>query len=97
MRTPECLRREHGCRAAETLDEIWSDPQIDGVLIATPHMTHGELIEEAASAGKHIFVEKPMTLDVASAKKAIQAASTAGVVLQVGHNKRRQNGKPLRA
>jgi predicted dehydrogenase len=83
---------KHGCRAAASMDEIWSDPEIDGVLIATPHSTHAELIEEAASAGKHVFVEKPMTLDAASAKKAIEAASSAGIVLQVGHNKRRQAG-----
>lgn len=83
---------KHDCRAVATIDEIWGDPEIDGVLIATPHTTHAELIEEAASAGKHVFVEKPMTLDVASAKKAIEAASAAGVVLQVGHNKRRQTG-----
>ncbi len=83
---------KHGCRAVESLDEIWSDDQIDGVMIATPHTTHADLIEEAASAGKHVFVEKPLTLDVASAKRAIEAASSAGVVLQVGHNKRRQKG-----
>lgn len=83
---------KHGCRVAGSIDEIWSNPDIDGVLIATPHTTHAQLIEEAASAGKHVFVEKPMTLDVASAKKAIEAASAAGVVLQVGHNKRRQTG-----
>lgn len=83
---------KHGCRTVASMDEIWSDPSIDGVLIATPHSTHADLIEQAASAGKHVFVEKPLTLDVASAKRAIEAASSAGVVLQVGHNKRRQAG-----
>jgi predicted dehydrogenase len=91
----QTFAEKHGCRAAGSLDEIWSDEQIDGVMIATPHTTHAELIEEAASAGKHIFVEKPLTLDVASAKQAIKAATSAGVTLQVGHNKRRQTGNRL--
>lgn len=83
---------KHGCRAAGSLDEIWADPEVDGVLIATPHSTHAELIEAAAAAGKHVFVEKPITLDAASARTAMAAAAAAGVVLQVGHNKRRQGG-----
>jgi predicted dehydrogenase len=45
---------------------------------------------EAAAAGKHIFVDKPFTLTVAEGKRAVAAADEAGVVLQVGHNRRRQ-------
>jgi predicted dehydrogenase len=92
-RSPEAragFAAEHGCRAAESLDALLSDPEVDGVLIATPHSTHADLIERAAAAGRHIFVEKPMTLTVAEARRAIDAAERAGVVLQVGHNARRQ-------
>jgi predicted dehydrogenase len=81
---------EHGCRPAESLDEMLSDPDLDAVLIATPHSTHADLTVEAAAAGKHVFVDKPFTLTVAEGKRAIAAAETAGVVLQVGHNRRRQ-------
>jgi len=88
----DAFAEKHDCGVAESLDDIWSSDDVDGVLIATPHTTHADLIEEAASAGKHVFVEKPMTLDVASAKRAIEAATSAGIVLQVGHNKRRQAG-----
>lgn len=80
----------HGCRAAETLEAMLDDPEVDAVLIATPHSTHPELIEQAAAAGKHIFVEKPIALTVAGVRRAIAAAQNAGVVLQVGHNRRRQ-------
>ncbi len=86
---------KHDCGSAGSLDEIWGSDEIDGVLIATPHTTHAQLIDEAASAGKHEFVEKPMTLDVASAKQAVEAATSAGIILQVGHNKRRQTGNRL--
>ena len=80
----------HGCRPAADLDDILADPEVEAVLIATPHSTHADLVAEAAGAGKHVFVDKPFTLTVAEAKRAIAAAETAGVVLQVGHNRRRQ-------
>src|SRR5947209_6657828 len=54
--------KAHGGRAVESVDALLKDPEIQGVLIATPHTTHGSFIEQAASAGKHVFVEKPLTL-----------------------------------
>lgn len=81
---------EHGCRAMNSLDDLLSDDEVEGVLVATPHSTHADLVVQIASAGKHVFVEKPLTLTVADAKRCIEAAAAAGVVLQVGHNRRRQ-------
>jgi predicted dehydrogenase len=81
---------KHGCRPATSLDDLLSDPDVEAVLIATPHSTHADLTVEAADAGKHVFVDKPFTLTVAEAKRAIRAAERAGVILQVGHNRRRQ-------
>lgn len=80
----------HGCRPATSLDDLLSDSEVEAVLIATPHSTHADLAVEAADAGKHVFVEKPLTLTVAEAKRAVRAAERAGVILQVGHNRRRQ-------
>ncbi|MDH3500517.1 MAG: Gfo/Idh/MocA family oxidoreductase [Acidimicrobiia bacterium] len=80
----------HGGRAAGSLDELLSDADIEAVIIATPHSTHADLVVAAADAGKHVFVDKPFTLTVAEARRAIAAADAAGVVLQVGHNRRRQ-------
>jgi predicted dehydrogenase len=85
----ERFATEHGCTAFESLDELLAS-DIDGVLIATPHTTHADLVVAAAEAGKHIFVDKPLTLTAADADRAITAAEDAGVVLQVGHNRRRQ-------
>lgn len=81
---------EHGCRAAGSLDALLSDPEIEAVLIATPHTTHADVVEQAASAGKHVFVEKPLTLSVEEGLRAIRATTRAGVTLQVGHSIRRQ-------
>lgn len=92
-RTPE-TREEfagtYGCVAAQSWNEVLSDDRVEAVLIATPHSTHTDLTVDAASAGKHVFVDKPFTLTVAEAKRATKAADAAGIVLQVGHNRRRQ-------
>lgn len=86
----ERFAHEIGCRPMETLDALLADREVDGVLVATPHSTHPEIIEQAASASKHVFVEKPLALTVTGARRAIRAAELAAVVLQVGHRRRRQ-------
>lgn len=80
----------HGARPASSYEEVLADPEVEGVLIATPHSTHADLVVQAAAAGKHVFCDKPFTLTVAEAKRATNAAADAGVILQVGHNRRRQ-------
>ncbi len=78
-----------GCRAAGSLEEVLTDPEVDGVLVATSHRSHRDLIERAAAAGKGVFVEKPLTTNVADAVAAVEAAERAGIPLQVGHQRRR--------
>lgn len=56
------------------LQQIWENPQIDGVVITAPTVMHKEIIIAAARAGKHVFVEKSLALSYADAleiKKAI--------------------------
>ncbi len=79
-----------GGRSFDSFEQVLESDDVDCILLATPHTTHADLIVAAAGAGKHVFVEKPLTLDVESAKRATAAAEDAEVVLQVGHNKRRQ-------
>jgi myo-inositol 2-dehydrogenase/D-chiro-inositol 1-dehydrogenase len=67
---------------------IIADPEIDAVLICTPTDTHAEIIMAAAKAGKHIFCEKPVALNLKDTDAAIQAAERAGVKLQIGFNRR---------
>lgn len=92
-RSPEgraAFAEKHGCRAVGDLDEMLGDPDIDGVVLATPHSTHADLVERCAAAAKHVFVEKPLALTVTDVQRSAHAADRAGVVLQVGHNRRRQ-------
>lgn len=80
----------HGCRAQPTLEAVLADPTVEGVLIATAHDSHRSLVEAAAAAGKHVFAEKPLANTLADARACVEAAASAGVLLQVGHQRRRQ-------
>lgn len=68
--------------------ELIADPSVDAVAICSPAATHADLVVAAAHAGKHVFCEKPMALTLEDADRAVNAARTAGVVLQVGFNRR---------
>ncbi|MBM7345455.1 Gfo/Idh/MocA family oxidoreductase [Pantoea coffeiphila] len=67
---------------------LFDDADIDAVAIVSPARTHAELVSAAARAGKHVFCEKPMAVTLEEADSAIAAAREAGVVLQVGFNRR---------
>ena len=88
----ETFAEQVGCQAAGRFEEILKDPEVEGVLVATPHSNHAIVASDAASAGKHVFVEKPLALTVEEANRIIGAVSKAGVALLVGHHRRRQGG-----
>ena len=80
--------REKKIPLVDSYADIVSDPDIDAVVLATPHSQHAAQVTQAASAGKHVHVQKPLTLDLPSAKAAAAAASKAGIILAVGFNRR---------
>src|SRR5262249_61711909 len=82
------LCRERARRFVDSPAPLLPAPEIAPVVRAPPHSRHAEQIAQAAAAGKHVFVEKPMTLDLASARAAAEAAAKAGVLLAVGFNRR---------
>jgi myo-inositol 2-dehydrogenase/D-chiro-inositol 1-dehydrogenase len=75
-------------KVAASADEILADPAVDAVLICSSTNTHADLIKRAAGAGKHIFCEKPIALDLAQIDSALAAAAAAKVKLQIGFNRR---------
>jgi len=79
---------EHGIVLAKDLDALLADPAVDAVVFATPHSQHGPQVERAAAAGKPVFMEKPFTLDVAGAERALDAAARAGIMLGVAYPRR---------
>ena len=80
--------KELGVDLAESYDAVLRDPSVDAVVLATPHSLHREQIEAAAAAGKHVFCEKPLTLNRTDSEAACEAARRHGVVLAAGHNRR---------
>jgi predicted dehydrogenase len=70
---------------SERAQEVLGDGQIDAVAIATPPDSHFELSKAALSAGKHVFVEKPMANSSAECRELIALAEKQQRVLMVGH------------
>lgn len=75
-------------RVVQDYHELLADDAIEAVLIATSTDTHAQIIQDAAAAGKHIFCEKPLALDLASIDRALSMVEKASVKLQVGFNRR---------
>lgn len=82
--TASAIAVANGARV-DTLDAVLMDDTIQGVAIATRAETHFTLAKMAVEAGKHVYVEKPLVLDVDEADALIAMAADAGRVLMVGH------------
>ncbi|NKC34228.1 Gfo/Idh/MocA family protein [Falsiroseomonas selenitidurans] len=92
-RTPgkaQAFAAEHGLRMLDSYAAALADPEVDVVVLATPHLQHTDQILQAAAAGKPVFTEKPLGVDAASAERAARACADAGVTLGVGYNWRYQ-------
>lgn len=77
---------EFSAKAYDTVAALCADPAIDAVYIATPHQFHREHALQAAQAGKHLLIEKPMALTVEDCTAIVEAAQRAGVHVVVGHS-----------
>jgi len=74
--------------SAGSIEELLGAPDVDAVAICTSTDTHADLIVAAAEAGKAIFCEKPVSLDLAEVDRALAAVQAAGVPFQIGFNRR---------
>ncbi|MFN8194845.1 MAG: Gfo/Idh/MocA family oxidoreductase [Nocardioidaceae bacterium] len=74
--------------AVMTIEELLADPAIDTVAICTSTDTHVDMVVAAAQAGKAIFCEKPVSLNLALVDSALGAVEAAGVPFMVGFNRR---------
>jgi predicted dehydrogenase len=78
----------HGGRTYSSYDKLLEDPQIEAVIIPTPHFLHHDQGIAALAAGKHIFVEKPLATTVEDAEALAAASRRYDRVLAVGHQAR---------
>lgn len=84
----EVVAAATGARVATTVDEVLADEAVGAALIATSTDTHIDLITRCARAGKAVFCEKPIDLDIRKVDACWAAVGTLGVPIQIGFNRR---------
>jgi len=80
--------RNWGYKIYETNEEVFRDPDVDIVVIATPNDVHEEIALSAIAAGKHVICEKPVMMSAESLEKVIAAAEEKGVKFSAHQNRR---------
>lgn len=74
-----------GVATTKSYDSLLDDPNIHAIIIATSALTHYKLAKQAILKGKHVFVEKPLTLDIKQAAELVELADQKKAKLMVGH------------
>ena len=74
-----------GGRVVDQVDDVLDDPEIQGVVIATPAETHFDIVQRALLAGKDVFVEKPLALTYEQGSRLVRLAEKQSAQLMVGH------------
>jgi predicted dehydrogenase len=82
---------KYGCKAAASYEEILSDPSIEAIINTTPNGVHLETTAEAAAAGKHVFLDKPIANTVAEGFEIAKVCEKHDVVLSLGYQRRRES------
>ncbi|MAI11839.1 MAG: hypothetical protein CBD27_07475 [Rhodospirillaceae bacterium TMED167] len=82
---------KYNCTAASSYEEILADPSIQGVINTTPNNVHLETTQQAADAGKHVFLDKPIANSVGEGMEITKICRNAGVKLSIGFQRRRES------
>jgi predicted dehydrogenase len=82
---------KYGCEAAASYEAMLDDRRLEAVINTTPNSVHLETTSAAAHAGKHVFLDKPIANTVADARALTAACRSAGVVLALGYQRRRES------
>ncbi len=87
-RDVEQYAMEHHLKISTEIEDLLSDPEVEAIVLATPHSLHVEQIIACAKAGKPVFCEKPLAMNKLDAQMAIDACVKANILLGLGTNKR---------
>ena len=79
---------ETGIELLDSYEKVLADPEVDAVVLCTPHSQHEDQVLAAVEAGKQIFCEKPLSLTKASVERMLEATDKAGIIMGVGHERR---------
>ena len=86
----QAFAKKYDCRAAASYEEILADRSIAGIINTTPNNVHLETTRQAAQAGKHVFLDKPIANTVREGLEIAEVCKKAGVVLALGYQRRRE-------
>ncbi len=81
---------KYNCAAASSYEEILEDDSIQGIINTTPNNVHLETTKQAAEAGKHVFLDKPIANSVGEGMEITKICRDAGVKLSIGFQRRRE-------
>lgn len=77
-----------GVHIVDSPEALIAEPELDALILCTPHPQHAKQILMAAQAGLHVFCEKPLCLTLTDAQEAVAACQERGLVLGIGHERR---------
>lgn len=92
-RSPEkraAFASKYKCAQADSYEQILADASIEAIINTTPNNVHLETTRQAAAAGKHVFLDKPIANSVAEGLEIARICEQAGVVLALGYQRRRE-------
>jgi predicted dehydrogenase len=82
---------KYKCAQADSYEAILTDPSIEAIINTTPNNVHLETTRQAAQAGKHVFLDKPIANTVAEGLEITTVCEQSGVVLALGYQRRRES------
>ena len=83
--------KKYGCRPVATYEEVLADREIEAIINTTPNDVHLPTTRQAADAGKHVFLDKPIANNVTEGRAITEVCRKAGVVLGMGYQRRRES------
>lgn len=83
---------DFGCDADESLASLLRRDDVDAIVITAPNDQHAPIIESAAAAGKHVYTEKPVAVELADLRRIRRAVRDSGIIFACGHSARRLSG-----
>jgi predicted dehydrogenase len=83
--------KKYNCRPAASYDDVLADGTIEAVINTTPNDAHLATTRQAADAGKHVFLDKPIANTVSDGRAITEVCRRAGVVLAIGYQRRRES------
>jgi predicted dehydrogenase len=87
----QAFAKKYGCEAAPSYETILKDKRVEAIINTTPNDVHLETTRQAAQAGKHVFLDKPIANSVSDGRKITEVCRQADVVLGLGYQRRRES------